>query len=307
MCYNLFMKRAVVFAHYDKQNIVDDYVVFYLKELKKLCDEIVFVSCNPLENPEIFNGIVSHIIDETHNEYDFGSYKRGYLYLKNRLKDFDELIFANDSCYAPIYPFEELFNKMNNAKCDFWGITKNNFGYRKNICGFRRPHIQSYFIVFKKNVFTSEIFDNFISSIKQQKNKRKVISEYEIGLSEVLYKNGFTSSQFINVYENINNIPVLKWRKIIQDYNMPFLKCSIPRLLNREMTTAEGWEKAVTGKYPVELIYKNIERLGFGKKNRYSCSLKIKQKFFDFISKKPFLLRKLLVKSVFIIFPCMKD
>ena len=39
------MKRAAVFAHYDKDKIIDDYVIYYLKSLKEIFDNIVFVSC----------------------------------------------------------------------------------------------------------------------------------------------------------------------------------------------------------------------------------------------------------------------
>ena len=150
------MKRAVVFAHYDKDSIIDDYVIYYLKELKKISDTIVFVSCCNLADKEIekLNGIASHVITQIHDEYDFGSYKRGFLYLQDKLNEFDELIFANDSCYGPLYPLEKVFSKMENENSDFWGITKNNFGYKKNLKHFfvKRPHIQSYFIVFNKNV-----------------------------------------------------------------------------------------------------------------------------------------------------------
>ena len=98
------MKRVVIFAHYDKKNIISDYVIFYLKALKQVADEIVFVSCCLLSDieKEKISGVASYIISEIHDEYDFGSYKRGFLFLKDRLDDFDELIFANDSCYGPL-------------------------------------------------------------------------------------------------------------------------------------------------------------------------------------------------------------
>lgn len=35
------MRRAAVFAHYDKDRIIDDYVIYYLKSLKEIFDNIV--------------------------------------------------------------------------------------------------------------------------------------------------------------------------------------------------------------------------------------------------------------------------
>ncbi len=303
------MKRAVIFTHYDKQNIIDDYVIFYLKALKEIADELVFVSCNFVKNKQDIENIATKIIDETHSEYDFGSYKRGYLYLKERLNEFDELVFVNDSCYGPFFPLKNIFDEMDKKDCDFWGITKNVFGYRKGSFKFfvKRPHIQSYFISFKKNVFTSKIFDDFMQSITTQKQKREIISKYEIGLSELLYNNGFKCSTYIKAFENINNPAILKWRQLIIDYKMPLLKCSVPRLHNRRLTTAEGWEKIIPSEYPKDLIENNIKRLNLGKKNKNSCSAETKRKFFDFIADKPFLIKKIIMKIVFLVFPFIKD
>ena len=74
------MRRAAVFAHYDKDRIIDDYVIYYLKSLKEIFDNIVFVSCLEIPKEEIakLDGIADYVICENHNEYDFGSYKRGY-------------------------------------------------------------------------------------------------------------------------------------------------------------------------------------------------------------------------------------
>ena len=169
------MKRAAVFAHYDKDNIVDDYVIYYLKSLKEIFDKIVFVSCREIPNNEKIKlyGIVDFIICENHNEYDFGSYKRGYFYLlENGLEqDFDELGFINDSCYGPLYPLKPIINQV--GDCDFWGMTKNLEW---------QEHIQSFFFVFKKQVFTSKIFKNFMESIKDETDKFDIINKYEISL-----------------------------------------------------------------------------------------------------------------------------
>ena len=38
------MKRLCVFAHWDRDNIIDDYVIYYLKALKQVVSTLVFVS-----------------------------------------------------------------------------------------------------------------------------------------------------------------------------------------------------------------------------------------------------------------------
>ena len=60
------MRRAVVFAHYDKDNLIDDYVVYYVRALKKAGCDVVFVSCKELAQTELekLNGLVIHTITE---------------------------------------------------------------------------------------------------------------------------------------------------------------------------------------------------------------------------------------------------
>ena len=126
------MKRTAVFAHYDKNNLIQDYVVYYLSELKKCAEKIIFVSDSDV--------------------------------LPEELKK-----MANDSCYAPLFPFEEMFSAMSKKPLDFWGATSSDSGIKKEdenvYCRFN--HIQSYFVVFKPAVFNSDIFNKFITSIKK--------------------------------------------------------------------------------------------------------------------------------------------
>ena len=79
------MNRTVIFAHYDSNECIRDYVVYYLKELKKFCTKIIFVSDGNIKQSE--KEKILKICEYTectkHKEYDFGSYKRGFLYLKN--------------------------------------------------------------------------------------------------------------------------------------------------------------------------------------------------------------------------------
>ena len=181
------MKRIAIFAHYSTDNKIDDYVIFYLKELKKVAESIIFVSDTNIEEEELdkIKEYTIKSIAKKHGEYDFGSYKIGYLYALNNklLSEYEEVIFANDSCYAPLFPFTDMFNEMSNKKLDFWGASQN--GWRNKYSNIP-PHIQSFFIVFKRNVFLSDYFKKFISSIKKEESKYKLILKYEIGLTTFL-------------------------------------------------------------------------------------------------------------------------
>ena len=288
------MKRAVIFAHYDKDNIIDDYVIYYIQNLKKVADIVIFVSCNNLSEGEKKKLDVYHIISEEHKEYDFGSYKRGFFYLRenNLLNDVDELILANDSCYAPLFPFEEMFNKMEKEQCDFWGVSEDKYGLIKNPRRknkYKRcynPHIQSYFIVIKKQIIDSKVFNRFIENIKQESSKNDIIINYEIGLSNQLEANGYRYAKYIKTKYRPGNIMINKWKDVLTKDCCPFLKCSILRGYNYiyvdTIQAGELIEKNTN--YPINIIKNNLNRTKLPEK--YTKLPKIIKIFCYYISRR---------------------
>lgn len=255
------MKRIAIYAHYDKKNIIDDYVIFGIKELKKVCNEVVFVSSCDLSDSESAKLDCRKLIQK-HDEYDFGSYKRGFNYAKEEgmLKDCDEILFINDSCYGPFKPLDEIFKKMSENPCDFWGLTKNKYAFkiiknRTKDCYI--PHIQSYFFVLKKKVFSSEVFENFINSVKREANKNLIIEKYEIGLTTRLESEGFVSDFVIKSFYKYNNPTIYKWRELYTQTEFPFVKCSLLRLQNILHTTVDGWRELFTAEQ-INMIEKNL-------------------------------------------------
>lgn len=261
------MKSLAVFAHFDKDNLVDDYVIYYLKELKKVADTIIFVSDNDLPESEIkkLDGIADFTLAKKHGEYDFGSYKRGFKIAEenNLLKDTDNLIFANDSCYGPFCPLSSIFDKMNEENCDFWGITSNkNYLEGKTFpCKESEDkHIQSYFVVFKKNVFESDVFKNFIDSIKKAGDKFEIIENYEIGLTSLLCKNNFSFAVLSDKEIGKHNLDDI----IDVDAKTPFvfMKTSLCKI-NYFIPMLSWWKQKVnkTSEYPVEMAFSNLKRV----------------------------------------------
>lgn len=59
-------------------------------------------------------------------------------------------------------------------------LKKHKYEWTKN------PHLQSYFLVLDKKVFTADYFKKFILGIERIKSKTEIIKRYEMGLSEML-------------------------------------------------------------------------------------------------------------------------
>lgn len=275
------MKRLVVFAHWDKDNLIDEYVIYYLKGLKKIAEKIIFVSDCDISKEELLKieGIVDASLAQRHCEYDFGSYKRGFLYAlgNNMLENFDQLIFANDSCYAPFFPFENMFEVMDNRNNDFWGVTKNHYGYKKSSQNWvvtEKVHLQSYFLVFNEQIFLSNEFLKFINKIKKEPTKEDIVANYECALTEYLSDLGFSYSAYAKDYDD-SAVHLNFWQTLLEKDKSPFVKTSIFRFKNCSIAIPINWEEVLTNcsKYPIRIVKQDLKRNA--NKNKFELFLLI--------------------------------
>lgn len=212
--------RLVIFAHYDKWDLIEDYVIDYLKGLKSVANDIVFVSDCFLSQEELtkIDGLASEVVSQKHGEYDFGSYKRGIQLVQDKLKNYEQLIICNDSCYL-VSPLKSIFEEMEKRNhVDFWGMTQNTEQFL--------PHLQSYFVVFNKNVFLNQGFLDFFLGIRKEYSKMAIIEKYEVGLTQTLIKYGFTKDSFVKTVFDKN--PTISKKSIATfPKNFPLFKVPI--------------------------------------------------------------------------------
>lgn len=216
-------KIIAIFASYDDQNTIPEYVETYLKELHHIAD-IVFVSDNSL-SPQAIQKITPytiHHICQHHGKYDFGSYQLGYQYLiqNNLIHQYQALILCNDSVFGPFYPLSDIIQQMNSKNCDFWGV----FHHAANTDRKIPEHIQSYFIYLPQKLASSSLLQNFFNSISQEQDKQKIIDKYEIGLSQLLIKHGYHCEGLLSAPYNQ---PQTKDAIAIIKQGFPFLKKSL--------------------------------------------------------------------------------
>ena len=187
------MKSICIFAHFNKNNNLEEYVIDYLNAIKELVDEIIFVSTSDIKpyKIDLLNTLVNKIIIKENKGYDFGSWKEGLFFIKNNYENLPkEIILCNDSCYISENLFKKTVSSMrNNKKLDFWGITRNHtFG----------EHIQSYFIVLNHRVLKDKEFWNFINKFEHQYSKIDYITKYEYGLTNFLLSKKYIMDTYIN-------------------------------------------------------------------------------------------------------------
>lgn len=225
------MSRIVFFAHYDWQAEVKRYVVHYLERLREVSDEMVFLSTSPLPRQQIdkVSGLVARTILRENVGYDFGMWQHAIQAVA--WSGHDELVLTNSSVVGPIYPLAPLFSRMATVACDFWGMTES---------AEIAPHLQSYFLVFRKPVLESPPFRAFWNSVLPYRDKNQLIRSYELGLSVFLRDQGFTSAALVpssaapkrwlpRLLPVAHPNPTLCWPMTTLKLGMPFVKLELLR------------------------------------------------------------------------------
>ena len=252
-------QNTTIYAAYSNDGTISDYVLTYLKKLKEISPNIIFVTDNPISKLEIkkLTPYVNHLIAYRHGEYDWGSFKRGYNLLKQNNITPDLLILANDSTITITPSFTPILNDFKQKNTDFYGITTNLDG---------TYHIQSFFMIFNKKVHTSNQFFQYLNSVTKQKDGLHVAYRYEVPFTQYLSSQGFTHSTFIDP----NSLSYLELNdkhcyplSLLSKHNLPLLKMRTftNRLIVKEpRRLVFSWLKKHTPQSYFELI-KHLKKI----------------------------------------------
>lgn len=216
-------KMVSVFASFSGDGKIADYVVYLLKNLETVSDYIIFVADNPIFKEELakIKDYCNVCLCERHEEYDFGSYKRGYQYLVEHkiLQKNDNLLMINDANYGPMYPFNEVIEDFNHKDCDFYGLS---------ISRAPKRHLQSFFYIFKSKVYKSAVFSKFLQSVRREISSANVVFRYEMNFTEVLNNVGFSYDSYVDdnkLLPSQKEIIPTKWtHTLLRDFRYPLVK-----------------------------------------------------------------------------------
>lgn len=197
-------KRACIYFIWDKDGIIDDYVVYQINDLKKNVD---FLHCviNGNLKPEGLR-ILSEIADEVfvreNKGNDIGAYKAAIEHIGwKKLSGFDEIILTNNTCFGPVYPFKEVFDWAKKKDIDFWGLTydeKTDWLHSTDYLHYNEAklHIQSYFYVFRKPLLGSELLKEFFEEIPDNASYVESGCFYEYALPGYFEEKGYKGAVY---------------------------------------------------------------------------------------------------------------
>lgn len=233
------MKTLGIFIHFN--NRIHNYVKYYIQNLAKHCDEILFVTnLKEISHTYIKNLNKLKILSFTNEAYDFGSFYKAIH--TTDISTYDRIIFANDSniLFSNLTSIMDWGNKHGG---DYWGLTDSFEG----VPGYKTVntyHIQSPFLVFEKRAINLLLeffrvinFSDFFNKNHDPRDLRlKIITQCEMGLTEYFKNKGLNVNSYFKVKEfapkytkkpyTSVNLHLLLWKELILN-GMPFIKKKI--------------------------------------------------------------------------------
>lgn len=252
------MNRIGIFCFYDKDGIVDQYVEFLLQSLRYCLNNLVIVVNGKISDNGkiILEKYAEEIYIRENKGFDSGAYKDVIINLLgwDKVQEYDELVLCNDTFYGPFISFEAIFEKMRSKEADFWGL---NYYYNQIA-----NHIQSYFLVFRKNIIIrNDIKRYFDKNINICTDEIKVVyNEFEMGLFYYLVNQGYSFA----AYSDNNPFDIYLSSNIgIKEFNLPILKkkAFAPENFRRNNTMDTLKYLNQNSNYNVNLILDNIKRI----------------------------------------------
>ena len=241
-------KKVCLLAGDDKDNIIQDYVVFLVQELSKISDVYYFADANMSEKElSKIRAYTKYAQSAPHKGKYFGSwqYLMHYIGWRN-LENYDEMIICNDSIYGPMTNMEDIFYYMELKNYDFWGLTEN---YHSNY------HLDSYFMVFNQDVIKNCKFQEFWKSITPEIGGKS----YETILTPFLTELGFIGNSYIKNYKKEDQLAYPL--HLLKHNKMPFIRIkslkSPETNLKEPLLYIDGRIKNKTG-YDVNLIKSHL-------------------------------------------------
>lgn len=221
------MQNVCLFAHFDKDDRVDDYVLRYLKNIKQLQFSIIFISTANLPKLEVERLQLNcdDIILRQNTGFDFASWSKGFAKHADNIGG--RLLLANDSVYGPIGSLAMALDRLTTETADFYGFVESIQP---------TPHLQSWFLLFEPWVVQHPEFGAILGQSFSEMDKKDIIKAGELNLSRRLHAAGFKYNALYLIRRSglaARYIPTnptqFLWRELLLQERVPFLKVELLR------------------------------------------------------------------------------
>lgn len=269
------MRRLFIYLTYDKQNIIDDYIGYFLHSMRAVADSVIVV-CNMPEIEKGLHNLTDHADSIFYREnigLDAGGFKDALCtYVGwDKLREYDELILANDSFYGPFEDICGIFTEMESRKLDFWGLMQRGPG-EYGATGKDPEHLLSFFYAFQAPLLYSEDFRNYWEAMPYYRNYMETVKLYERQLTRHFADLGYRYDAYADTSVNESRNPRNQFFQcdylsceMMKKRNFPFLKrkqmaCNTLFCQTQENVALSMEYIENETDYDIDLIWKNLIR-----------------------------------------------
>ena len=229
------MKRVTIYAFYDPDGLVDDYVLDVVAAMSEHSERVLVVSNGPVEaeSARRLTAVPSvELVKRANEGFDIWGYKHGLELIGwEELARYDEVVLMNSTIAGPLYPLSEMFDAMDPRDVDFWGITAHAgedydpWGLLPT--GTLERHIQSYFTVIRSDMVQSTEFRKYWESLAPMRSYTEAVALHEAIFTLKFAELGFRWTSYVDStdLEYLSSYPLMFLpRQVLIEKRCPFFK-----------------------------------------------------------------------------------
>lgn len=266
------MRRLCIYLVFDKENMIDQYIIYMLQELRTCSAYIMVVNNSPniKKGKDELENYADKVICRDNIGFDAGGFKEALCnYVGwDKVFEYDELILVNDSIFGPFKPMKSIFSEMDKKEVDFWGLATHGTTPDGVL-----EHIQTYFLVIRSKMLHSNEFKNYWENMPFYTTFSEVVYQHEVKFTHYFKTLGYsydvladirTNDSEINPQNNYMQYAMLSY-ELIKKRNFPFLKKQQIAYDTLLCQTQENLHQAIDyidkkTDYDINLIWDNIIR-----------------------------------------------
>ncbi len=268
-------KRLAVFAYYDADGEVDDYVPFLLRAVGRFCEKQIVVvngALTPAAEKKL-RAVCGNLLFRPNEGYDITAYKEGVLSEQAHWDAYDELLFYNQTIFGPVCPLDAMFREMNARDVDFWGLTRHKGAPAASWDDtvVIPPHVQSFFFAVRGRMLHSDDFAQYWQSLPPIRNYWEAVGKHEIVFTARFASLGYRWDTYIDTaaLERFNDYPLMGMpAALLRDHGCPFFKRKSFLMPRESYTTVPQGEAAQAlyeylrdeTDYPLSFVAQNLMR-----------------------------------------------
>jgi lipopolysaccharide biosynthesis protein len=210
------VNKLLIYAHFNVNESMAGYVFHTLRHFRALGYEVLVASTSVVKDDHALAkltemGCALMLVENI--GYDFYAWRTAILAKRGTLESLQSLVLLNSSVHGPACSLRRFLECCEGMPADAVGATLSHEPKR---------HLQSYFYLFKPQLFRSAAFLQFWEKLVPYPDRQSTIDHHELGFTDYLVEAGFRVDAFHAAHDKLS--PALKHPYLLMRKQVPFLK-----------------------------------------------------------------------------------